>query len=191
MIAKNFLLQRVGRALLASSLVLGAGVLVSASSPTAEAAVPEIKKIAVVDMQRVLNETKAGKAARKKLEGASKSKQAKLDKRRRKLEADQAKLANLKGQQLAAAQEKLQREAYELQNIYMTLQQELMNQEAKMLEDMFKNCQKLSAEMARDLSVDLVLVKDQATVLYTHTSVDLTGDLIKRYDKKHAAGRKK
>ena len=181
---KHSLLHRMGRALLAGTLVLGAGAVVGATSTAAEAAVPEIKKIAVVDMQRVLNETKAGKAARKKLENASKSKQTKLDKRRRKLEGDQAKLANLQGEPLMAAQEKLQREAYELQNIYMTLQQELMSQEANMLENMFKNCQKLSAAMAKEMGIDLVLVKDQATVLYTASSVDITGELIKRYNAK-------
>ena len=48
----------------------------------AAAEVPAVKKLAMVDMQRVLNETKAGKKARTELESSSKAKQEKLDKKR-------------------------------------------------------------------------------------------------------------
>ena len=89
-------------------------------------------------MQRVLMETKQGKAAQSKLERSSKAKQKKLDKKRSKLEADQAKLKNLAGDQLMAAQEQLQKDFMEMQNIYMTMQQELAEQEGKILEDMYK-----------------------------------------------------
>ena len=63
--------------------------------------VPAIKKIAMVDMQRVLNDTKAGQKARKDLEGSSKVKQEKLDKKRQKLESDAGKLKSLSGESLA------------------------------------------------------------------------------------------
>ena len=54
--------------------------------------------VAVVDMQRILNETKAGKKARQDLESASIAKQKKLDKRRQKLEEEQVKLGKLQGE---------------------------------------------------------------------------------------------
>ena len=177
-------LRLVRSALLAVS-VFGATLAVDAATPSAQAAVPEIGKVAVVDMQRILNETAAGKKARKDLESSSLAKQKKLDKRRQKLEQAQSQLGSLSGEAQLAAQEKLQRDYYELQSMYMTLQQELAEQEARTLEKMYSNCQSLAKDLAKDFSLDLVLIRDQSTVLYVASGVDLTGELIKRYDKKY------
>ncbi len=164
---------------------LGAGLVVSLSSAPAAAEVPKVKKLAMVDMQRVLNETKAGKAARSKLERSSKSKQAKFDKKRKNLESEAAKLGSLSGQELAAAQEKLQREGIELQNMLMALEQELAEQHNKLLEKMYKNSQAIVADMAKEKGLDLVLVRDPMTVIYADGGLDITGEVVKRYDKKH------
>ena len=151
----------------------------------ANADIPQVKKVAVVDMQRVLNETVAGKRARKALEQSSQTKQKKLDKKRSALEAEAAKLKNLKGQELMAAQEKLQRESLELQSMLYTLQTELSEQESKLLETIYRNSQTIVAKLAKDMGLDLVLVRDEMTVIYTQTGLDITADLIKRYNKKH------
>ena len=160
-------------------------VAVPGLANSAQAAVPELGKIAVVDMQRIINETRAGKKARKDLETAGASKQKKFDKRRQKLEQEQAKLSSLKGEALAQAQEKLQRDYYELQSMWMTLQQELAEQEARTIEKMYTNCQTLAKSLAKDFGLDLVLIRDQSTVLYTASGIDLTDEVIKRYDKKY------
>jgi|GEM_PF-681367 len=165
-------------------LSLGAAPITAVG--VAQAAVPDIGKVAVIDMQRILNETVAGKKARKDLETASAAKQKKLDKLQKKLEADQVALAQIKDQQaLMQAQEKLQAEYYEFQSMYMTLQQELGAQESQTLEKMYANCQILAKELAKDLGLDLVLIRDQSTVLYVANGMDVTSDLIKRYDKKY------
>lgn len=177
------------RTLLAGLLVVGAplGLGLAAGLHTTDAAaeVPKVKKLAMVDMQRVLNETKAGKAARTKLEKSSKSKQAKFDKKRAALEAEAGKLGELKGQELAAAQEKLQRESIELQNMLMALEQELGDQHNKLLESMYKNAQEIVADLAKEKGIDLVLVRDPMTVIFAKESLDITGDVVERYDAKH------
>ena len=178
-------MRRLAHVAVLSVSVFSASLMVSAVEPAAQAAVPEIGKVAVIDMQRVLNETAAGKKARKDLETSSLAKQKKLDKRRQKLEGDQAKLNSLQGDALMQAQEKLQRDYYELQSMYMTLQQELAEQEAATLEKMYANCQKLAKELAKDFSLDLVLIRDQSTVLFVGSGLDLSGEIIKRYDKKY------
>jgi outer membrane protein len=178
-------LRRLASVTLLSAAVFGTSLTASSIEPTASAAIPEVGKIAVVDMQRILNETAAGKQARQDLETSSAAKQKKLDKRRQKLEEDQGKLASLQGDALLEAQEKLQRDYLELQSMYMTLQQELAEQEARTLEKMYTNCQELAKELAKDFSLDLVLIRDQSTVLYVVSGVDLTDEVIKRYDKKY------
>jgi outer membrane protein len=174
------------RTLLAGLLLVGAPVAIVLAAGPAAAEVPKVKKLAMVDMQRVLNETKAGKDARAKLEKSSKSKQAKFDKKRAALEADAGKLGSLKGQELAAAQEKLQREGMELQNMLMALEQELGDQHNKLLESMYKNAQAIVADLAKEKGLDLVLVRDPMTILYAKDGLDITGEVVKRYDDKHA-----
>jgi outer membrane protein len=161
------------------------GTVIAAAPAVSHAAVPSVGKIAMVDMQRVLNETSAGKKARKNLEASSKAKQTKLDKKRAKLEADAAKLQSMSGQQLAAAQEKLQKESMELQSMLYTLEQELSEQHNKLLEKMYTNSQSIVAEIAKKRGIDLVLVRDQMTVIYTKDSFDITAEVVKIYDTKH------
>ncbi|MCB9566174.1 MAG: OmpH family outer membrane protein [Myxococcales bacterium] len=180
--------RRHALALAAAAGLLVAGISAAPTATPAHAAIKKVRGIAMVDMQRVLMETKQGKAAREKLESSSKAKQKKLDKKRSKLEADQAKLKNLAGDQLMAAQEQLQKDFMEMQNIYMTMQQELAEQEGQILEDMYKKCQGLIDKMASEMEVDLVLVRDATTVLYTDDALDITNDLIKRYDEKYPKG---
>jgi outer membrane protein len=175
----------------AASRVLGCvagaalAVTIAVAAGPVQAKVPPVGRVAMVDMQRVLNETSAGKEARKSLEASSQAKQSKLDKKRAKLEADFAKLKNLDGEKLAAAQERLQRESMELQSMLVALQNELGQQEAKLLEKMYANSQVIVAKLAKELDLDLVLVRDQMTVIYTQASLDITDRVIKRYDKKH------
>lgn len=162
------------------------GVPASSFAPTiAEAKIPSVRKVAMVDMQRVLNETTAGKRARKSLEKSSSAKQKKFDKRRAKLEAEASKLRSLKGQQLAAAQEKLQKESMELQNMLMAYEQDLSNEHNKLLEQMYRNSQEIVAKIAREKGIDLVLVRDQMTVIYAKDGLDITAEVVKAYNKKH------
>jgi outer membrane protein len=173
------------RIALAALAVTVAAPIVAAPS-VAVAEVPAVKKIAMVDMQRVLNETKEGKKARADLESSSKTKQEKLDKKRTKLEADAAKLQSLKGAALASAQETLQKESMELQSMLMTLEQELGDQHNRTLESMYKRAQEIVTKLAKDRSIDLVLVRDAMTVIYAKDGLDITDEVVKLYNSKHS-----
>ena len=155
------------------------------STAQAAAEVPKVRKLAMVDMQKVLNDTKSGQAARKKLDSSSKAKQAKFDKKRAQLETDAAKLETMSGAALAKAQEKLQQESMELQSMLMTLEQELAQQQSTVLEEVYKNSQEIVADIAKEQSIDLVLVRDPMTVIFAKDGLDITGEVVKRYDKKH------
>lgn len=176
-------LRHLRAALVGLACVVAAPVVLAPVSASAE--VPAIKRIAMVDMQRVLNETKEGKKARGDLELSSKTKQEKLDKRRTKLEADAQKLQSLKGAQLAGAQEQLQKDSMELQSMLMALEEELGTQHNKMLEGMYKRAQDIVSALARERTIDLVLVRDAMTVIYAKEGIDITDEIVKRYDKKH------
>lgn len=173
------------RLLLSAAMGLGAFAVGGVQAPaTADAAVPDVGKVALVSMQRVLNETQEGRKARNDLESDSKRKQQKLDKKRTRLESEATKLGNLKGQQLAAAQEKLQRDYMELQSMYQALQMELAEKEAKMLEKIYLNAQEVAKGLAKKHGVDLILIRDETTVLYAKGGFDMTDEVVKAYDAK-------
>ena len=173
------------RLLTASALAVGVASFTPALISPVQAAVPKIRGVAVVDMQKVLNDTKQGVTARKKLEDSSKAKQEKLDGKRKKLEADQAKLKNMTGDKLAQAEEALQKDYVEMQQIYMTMQQELAQQEGRVLEDIYKNCQSVIDKIAAEMEIDLVLIRDESTVLFAEPGLDVTDVLVKRYNTKY------
>ena len=175
--------NRIAPAALALSMLTG-GVVVFTPS-TAEAAVPNVGKIAMVSMQRVLNETNAGKKARASLESDSKKKQAKLDKKRKALEAATGKLQGMSGQELQMAQEKLQRDYMELQSMYQALTVELAEKEAKMLEKIYLNAQTVAKDIAKKDNVDLILIRDETTVLYTESGFDITAQVVKAFNAKY------
>ena len=178
------ILRRLLPAVALSLGVAGASLTPALTAP-AQAALPKLRGVAVVDMQKVLMDTKQGQAARKKLEESSKAKQDKLDAKRKKLEADGAKLKSLSGEKLAQAEEALQKEYMEMQQIYMTMQQELAQQEGRVLEDIYKNCQSIIDKIAEENALDLVLLRDETTVLFVQTGLDVTDTLVKRYNAKY------
>src|SRR5262245_26703302 len=92
-----------------------------AHAPEASAAVPALERIAIVDVQGGLLETKDGQAAKKELEKAFTKGQSRLDKKAKALESDykdlQAKAAMLSQAELGKRQEALMRTEAELQQL--------------------------------------------------------------------------
>ena len=139
----------------------------------------------MVDLQRILEETRAGRRARAELETSAKTKQQQVDKQRSELEAEAAKLRNLTGKALADAQQKLQAESMEWQKKAYALEQSLAEEEGKLLEEIYGNTQRIVRKLAESEKLNMVLVKDQMTVIYAEPNLDLTSEVIKRYDKAH------
>lgn len=178
-------LQRKTKSIFGLALAATMSLGVLAVAPTADAGVPEVRKIALVDMQKVLNDTKQGKKARTKLEKSSEAKAKKLEQKRAKLEKEMSAAQSLQGAALAKAQEDLQRQYMELQQMYMQLQQDLAQQEGELLEQIYKNSQSLVGDLAKEYGVDLVLIRDESTVIYAASGMDITKELVKRYDAKY------
>ena len=85
--------------------------------------------------------------------------------------------------ELIAAQERLQRESIELQNMLMALEQELGEQHNKLLEAMYKNSQGIVERLADELGLDMVLVRDPMTVIYASDGLDITEVVVAEYDR--------
>lgn len=179
------------RSLLLASAVFAAPALfggaLTLSAAPAEAAVPEMKKIALVDLQRVLMETSQGKTAKEDLEKAVAKSTAKLERKAADLQKQyedlQAKATLLSEAELYKRQQDLMVAEQELQELYLEAQEDLAKKEGLLMEKIYKNASTIVAQMAKDEGLQIVLVRSELTVLYANPQLDITNKVIVAYDK--------
>ena len=166
-------------------MVLGV-MLVAAGVMRADAAGPAAQKIAYVDLQRTLNETAVGKAARKKLENDKAKKQAELKKKETEVTTMAAELdkqrAILKPDVLRQRERELQQKYVELNDFYMKLQQDLAKQEAQLVKEIFDQAAPIIADIGQRDGYTIVLEKNESAVLWAAPSTDITPEVNKRLD---------
>lgn len=161
-------------------------------APRAEAApgVTRLRRMAVVDVQRVLLETRQGKSAKQDLERTFAKSQARLDAKQkdlqRRLEDLRAKAPMLSEAKLNERQQRLMRSQSELQQLSMELQQEIMQKEALLTEKIYKNVAAIVKQIALEERLQAVLVRGDMTVLYANPKLDITNRVIVAYDKKYS-----
>ncbi|MBK6916895.1 MAG: OmpH family outer membrane protein [Deltaproteobacteria bacterium] len=179
-------MQRFAR--LALPALLLPAMLFGAGKPAA-AAVPTIEKVAVVDLQRCLLDTKEGKTAKTTLEAAFSRGQARLTKKAEALQQHakdlQAKGAMLSKTELQKRQEDLMREQAELEQLSAELQEDVAQKEGLLTEKIYGKVAAIAKQIAIEEGVQIVLVKSEMTVLYADPKLDLTNRVIVRHDKEH------
>lgn len=148
------------------------------------------QKIGFVDMHRALNEVDEGKAATALLKRDFDEKQKQLDGKKAefdKLQADLEKQSVVMSD--AAKREKageLERRARELQGLFMQLQKDLSEREQQATRGIFEKMAGIVREIAEAEGFSIVLEKGP-TVIYAPASLDLTSELIRKYNARHPA----
>lgn len=166
-------------------LALALGVVLSAMAFSAPAAAQDVK-IGYVDLQRALNEVEEGRKAKKRLEKEFEQKQSKLDKKQKEVkelkeQLDSGMMLSEEAKQKKAVE--LQKQLAELQQLYMKMQRDLAQKEAEATQKIFKKMGEIVEKMAKEKGYDLILEKTESSVLYAEDGMDLTDELIERYDK--------
>ena len=144
-------------------------------------------KLGYVDLQRALNEVDEGKAAKALLKKDFEEKQRQLD-------GKKAEFERLKGEfdkQQALMNEQarrdkgtdLQRRMIELQDTYQQLQAALAQREQEMTGGIFGRMRVIVKEIAEADGFAFVLEESQ--LVYAQGSLDLTNELIRKYNAKH------
>lgn len=143
-------------------------------------------KIGYVDLQRVLAETEEGRKARSRLEGDFKAKQSEIDKRLTELKKAKEDFDKQKAMLQAAARDAKQRELdtqmSELQSVYMKHQEDLSRKEAQAMKEIFEKTQKIIQKIAQEEGISLVLEKTQSSILWAQPALDITNELVRRYN---------
>jgi outer membrane protein len=151
------------------------------------------QKIGYVDLQRALNEVDAGKAAKALLKKDFDEKQKQVDAKKaefEKLQADFEKQAMVMSEQ--ARKEKgqdLERRARELQALFVNLQKDLSDREREATRGIFDKMSQIVAEIAEADGFTIVLEKNGGLV-YAPSSLDLTNELIRKYNARYPASKK-
>jgi outer membrane protein len=164
---------------------LALAVIVS-SVASAQAAAPAPSRIGFIDLQRTLNETKVGKAAKSKLESDKTDKQKKVNDKKDALkkEADELEKQRvvLKPDAIAKREKELQDEYVQLQQLFMQLQQDLAKQEAQLTRDIFGKAATIIESIAKRDGYTMIVEKNEGAVLWADKSVDITDEVNKRLD---------
>ncbi|HEX9401210.1 MAG TPA: OmpH family outer membrane protein [Anaeromyxobacter sp.] len=148
-------------------------------------------KLGTVDLQRALNEVEEGKAAKALLKRDFDEKQKQLDLKKAefdKLQADlekQAVVMSDTAKKDRAAD--LDRRARELQGLFVQLQKDLSERERDATKGIFDRMANIVREIAEADGVTMVFEKG-AGVVYAPPSLDLTNELIRKYNARHPAG---
>jgi outer membrane protein len=142
-------------------------------------------KIAVVDFERAVTETKEGKAAQERLDTMYASRKEEIQKLQDDLQKDmddyQSRSMILSDDAKAEAEKKLQAKQQTFQDTYQRYQSEMQQTYQTLLQDLDEKMRKLTQEIAKEQGYDLVI--DKAAVVYTGgDTVDMTDLLIKKYD---------
>lgn len=146
-------------------------------------------KIGYVDLQRALNEIDEGARAKAALKKEFDEKQRQLDAKQNELKAMKEEL-DARGMMMTpeAKQEKmaeLQKKLLDVQQLYFNLQQELSQKEAKVTGEIFQKMGTILQTMGREQEFDLIVEK--SSVLYAKGHLDLTNELIRRYNKAYGS----
>lgn len=136
-------------------------------------------KVGVIDLERTLYETAAGKRADAKFEKARKKKQGELDKKQKELQKYAAELDKqatvLKADVLKEKKAELEKKFVELQQLYVKLEKDLASERTKLVDEVLEQAEPLIAELAKSEGVDLIV--NASAVVWTSKTIDLTDEL--------------
>jgi outer membrane protein len=169
-----------------AALALSAAPAVPAAQPKGDL------KIGYVDLQRALNEVEEGKAAKAQLKKDFEEKQKALDK-------DQEELKRMKAefdkQSVVMAEEArrekqgdLDRKFMEVQGKYVTFQRDLSERERETTRGIFDKMTQIIREIAEAESFGFVFERNDAGLIYAPASLDLTNELVRKYNAKYKGG---
>lgn len=162
-------------------------IVITAFSFTAKAAQAE-EKIALVSLQKALNEVNEGKTAKAKLKKDFDAKKKQIDDLKTQL---QTMSQDLEKQKMVLSQDAMKAKTQELQTKYMDLQskasqyeQELKTQESSTAQKILTSLRQIVNTISSQEGYTLVIENSTETVLYSKTATDITDKVIAAYNKK-------
>ena len=176
MVGERRWMVRVARGLLAAVLVLGA----ARGARAIEA------KVAVVDMQRALNECDAGKKAKDQVKAKFERSQNQLKKQREDLdrlkEDYDRKATVLKDEERRNLEKDLEGRGLEFKRKYEDFQRDLKETDAELTKSIVEELYVLVRDYGEKHGYTLVLEASSGALLYNDKTVDVTDEIVKLHN---------
>lgn len=144
-------------------------------------------KIGYVDMAKAIQETSAGKKAKKDLEKEFNAKKAELQKK----ESDLKKMNDdLEKKSAALSEEARNKKAQEIQQEVIKFQREvgesqlaIQNKERGLTKPIVEKLQEAVEKVAKEGSYTMILEKNEQSVMWAKKEVDITDAVVKEFEK--------
>lgn len=142
--------------------------------------------VAVIDVQRIVEESAVGKEARARLVKAQEEKFTEGKKMADELEALRKQLstqaATISDAKRSELQKQIEDKQVQLQRFQADAQQQLDELKRKELEALEKQVMPLINELGRELKLKMIFNKFQSGLVYADEAVDVTDEVLKRFN---------
>jgi outer membrane protein len=172
--------QRISKYLLAAAAIAAFGLVAAPQVASAQA------KVAVVDAQRLVTDSTAGKAALARLRQVQeqkvaefKTKQEELDGLRRRISEGRLSLAEDK---LAELEKELEDKGTAFRRFQEDAEREFKKQQEQAFADIEKKVAPIIEEIGREQGLSLIFNKFQSGLVYADEASDITDQVIQRFD---------
>ncbi|MBW2504227.1 MAG: OmpH family outer membrane protein [Deltaproteobacteria bacterium] len=147
----------------------------------------EAGKIAYVDLQKALNLSEAGKAAKEKIKIKVESYDGEVSQRQeelKKMKEDLEKQAMLLSEEARNAKERdYQQKVKDYQRFTKDIQEELQQTDADYTRKILEDILKLVQNIGKQEGYVMILEKTESSLVYADESIDLTDKVIQAFDK--------
>lgn len=171
--------------ILVGAVLLAAGVGVCQAADQA-ATTPATMKVAVVNVQQVLQQSPRVAELSKKLESQFKARQSKISDQQKALQDELDKFKKesptMSQKERDAMQKKVSTERSDLVKQVVAYQQDLQKEQNKIMQGILSDLNGIVSSIAKDQSYGLVL--DSQAVIYASDSNDITKDVASKFNSK-------
>ena len=157
-----------------------------AAQPPAPRPFPEGARIAYVDVQQIASTSAEGKAATAKIQELNKKKAAELTEKQKALQALQTKLQQggtvLSDPARGALEKDIEKANREIQFFQQDAQEEIQELQQQLQSEFQTRLQPIIQQVAEEKNLHFVLSIRDAGAIWFHTGLDLSSEVIKRFD---------
>ena len=160
--------------------VAGLGLLLASAVPAQQL------KIGYVDLQRALNESDAGKAAKERFKVQVDRLQVDLKKKKDALDAMkeqiEKKASVMKAEEARNLEKDYQKKLRDFERAYKDSQGELQQKDSELTVELLKELQVVIEQFGKEQGYSIILEQSSSSVLYGAADLDLTDQVIARYN---------
>ena len=179
-------MTRLTVAACSSALLFGAQAFAQQPTVVAAAPAPPPLRMAFVDLQRVAAESTEGKAANAKVSALTQRKANDIGAKQKQLEADQQKLqqggAVLNDATRGQLQKEVDRLTVEIERAQQDAQAEVQELQQQQLGEFQEKLRPVVEALVKELGVGLLFSAGDAGAIFIDPSLDITPEVIKRFD---------